>query len=176
MIEVVHYTEEDKRLYEYYHSLFRYDDGQLIWKVSPCNRVHIGDTAGTIGAAGYIYVRIDGKGCRIHRVIYHMFHGHCPPKPKVIDHVDNNPLNNRIENLREATPSQNRMNTSKVKNTTSGFMGVSWHKKNKKWAVAIRINGKKKFVGNFDDEIEAALAYNKAALERDPNFSKLNII
>jgi hypothetical protein len=72
-----------------------------------------------------------------------------------IDHVNGNPSNNRIENLRLVTHQQNQFNRKRAR-------GYSWHKQNKKWRAAIRINGKKKHLGYFESEQDAREAYLKA--------------
>lgn len=88
---------------EYALSLFEYRDGKIYWKIRR-PRVTIGKEAGCIKAKGYKYVCIDGVQYRVHRVIYLMHHGECP---ELIDHDDNNPLNNKIENLKPLTNSEN---------------------------------------------------------------------
>jgi hypothetical protein len=79
-----------------------------------------------------------------------------------IDHVDNNKINNRIDNLQLLT---SRANTSKgwgIKKTTSKFIGVDWHKQKEKWRARIQINGKDLSLGHFTNEFNAHLAYQKA--------------
>lgn len=78
------------------------------------------------------------------------------------DHKDGNGLNNRRENLRSATKSQNAVN-SKRRNTSSLYRGVNWDNTRQKWAAYIRIAGKSKNLGRFDTEKEAADAYLQAA-------------
>lgn len=81
-----------------------------------------------------------------------------------IDHKNRKRNDNRKENLRIATPKQNAENISKQKKSTySKFKGVCWHKKAKKWVSYIRIEGKRKHLGVFDTELEAAKAYEEAA-------------
>jgi len=91
-----------------------------------------------------------------------------------IDHKDRNPLNNRKINLRICTHSQNQMNKNKGKNNTSGYKGVYWHKRNKKWAAHIRFNNKKYHIGYFNKKTEAAMAYNKAAVKHHGEYACLN--
>jgi len=75
----------------------------------------------------------------------------------VVDHIDNNPLNNNLNNLQIIT---NRENASKDKNNgSSKYTGVSWCKRAKKWRAGIYINGKSIYIGMFDNEIDAANAY-----------------
>ena len=96
--------------------------------------------------------------------------------PKIrIDHRDRNPLNNRRCNLRTATNSQNQGNAVKQHAygkhlVTSQFKGVSWYPRHSKWRATIG----HKHLGYFYEEIEAAIAYNKAALEKFGEFALLN--
>lgn len=95
-------------------------------------------------------------------------------KDKETDHIDHNKLNNQKYNLRIVTRSQNMMNKSCHKNTTSEFKGVSWKTSNKKWVAQISINKKVNYIGLFNSEINAAIAYNKKALELFGEYAYLN--
>ncbi len=92
------------------------------------------------------------------------------------DHKDGDIFNNRKCNLRKCTSSQNNCNRKIPKNNTSGLKGVSWHKNKKKWEADITINNKTIFLGLYKDKIEAALAYNKAAIKYHGEFARLNQI
>lgn len=94
----------------------------------------------------------------------------------IIDHMDRNPLNNSRSNLRPCTTSQNAMNSPKIKNCTSVYKGVYWDNQYKKWRVTMRIGKKHTHIGRFNDEIEAALAYNTAAEKEHGEFAYLNVI
>lgn len=119
---------------------------------------------------------IDANGHLKRRLIYlHKFIIN-PPKGMEVDHINGNKLDNRRCNLRIATRSQNQINTKKISGCTSKYRGVSWHKSAKKWRAQIQINGKKIPIGIFIDEIDAALAYNKKAIEYFGEFPRLNII
>jgi hypothetical protein len=78
------------------------------------------------------------------------------------DHRERNTLDNRKEQLRLATQSQQDMNRGKQKNNTSGFIGVYWHKQTEKWAASININKKRVFLGIFDTKLEAIKTRLKA--------------
>lgn len=96
----------------------------------------------------YRSTKIKGKHYRIHSLIWLWHYGELP---KQIDHINRNGLDNRIENLRIATNSQNMMNRKKFKNNSSGVTGVSWHKNQDKWFVYVDANKKRKNIGYFDD-------------------------
>jgi len=96
------------------------------------------------------------------------------PVADQVDHQDGNTLNNRRSNLRPATQSQNLRNRKKQIKTTSRFKGVYWHKAERKWMARIMVNKKRLFLGQFSDEVQAALAYDEAARKHFGEFAKLN--
>ena len=89
-----------------------------------------------------------------------------------VDHADLNGLNNRRSNLREASKSKNGQNRQKVPKCSSSFKGVSWHDAAGKWRAYINSIS----LGSFSSELEAALAYNKAASLHFGQFAQLNPI
>ena len=104
----------------------------------------------------------------MHREILHI-------QDKVdIDHINGNKLDNRKENLRVCSRSQNMANSKKHKNSTSKYKGVSWSRSKKRWRVTIMKNRKAYFLGLFDNPVDAATAYDKKALELSGEFAKLN--
>ena len=118
---------------------------------------------------GYVQYssRKDGlNNKRLHRVIMN------EPDGKFIDHINMNPLDNRRENLRECTQQQNQCNTNKYSNNTSGFKGVSFHKRDKKFVAHIKLNGKKKHLGYFDTAEKAHEAYKKESLKLHGDFAR----
>jgi len=113
--------------------------------------------------AGYRAGGVLGNTYYAHRVIWAMQTG-CWPQAG-IDHIDGNPLNNRLQNLRPANQAQNMWNTGRKSNNTSGYKGVHWSTQHKKWTAKIRKKGKKYHLGLFICPKEAHDAYCKAAKE-----------
>lgn len=105
----------------------------------------------------------------LHREIFNA------PVGKLVDHKNEDSLDNRIDNLRLATYSQNGCNSRIDKSKTSSrYRGVRFIKKSRKWAANIRIDGKKLWLGSFTKEIDAALAYDAAARKYHGEFARLN--
>ena len=140
--------------------LFEYRNGVLYWRKKPANSVNITKPAGSIGSSGYLSIGIKYKLYLTHRLIFLYHHGYIP---KTLDHINNNKLDNRIENLRPATNSENIQNSKKSSINVSGYKGVSFHKNVKKWCAQIRINKKLKYLGCFSTPEEAHQAYCQAA-------------
>jgi hypothetical protein len=112
---------------------------------------------------------VDGKRCTLylHRLIIGAEQG------QLVDHKNGNGLDNRRENLRFSTPSQNNMN-QKGRSGTSKYKGVSYHTKDKLWAARIKLNRRSTHLGYFKLEEDAAKAYDQAALEYFGEFARLN--
>jgi hypothetical protein len=99
------------------------------------------------------------------------------PKGKIVDHIDHDTLNNKKSNLRICTRTENIRNSIKRKDYKySEYKGVKWHEKDKRFHSRITFNGKRFYLGGFITEIEAAIAYNKKAVEFYGEFACLNII
>lgn len=139
---------------------FQYKDGNLYWKFAK-QSVNAGQLAGAKHKTGYIQIQLNKKFMYAHRAIFFMHYGHLP---KFIDHIDGNPSNNKIENLREVTAAQNSWN-QKFKGSASGFKGVTWNKQDKRWQPQIRANNKRFYLGKFSNLDDAIVAYQKAAAE-----------
>lgn len=88
-----------------------------------------------------------------------------------IDHKDRDKSNDRIENLRTATASQNNANTTRYANNTSGIKGVSWHKRQQKWIARIMVKGRAIQIGSFDEATNAQEAYIQAAIQHFGEFA-----
>jgi hypothetical protein len=96
-----------------------------------------------------------------HRIIWKMHYGTEPPP--IIDHIDGNGLNNKIDNLREANICQNGWNSKRSSRNRSGFKGVSFNTEKNKWRAAIHVNGKTRLIGYFSTPEAAGEAYKKEA-------------
>jgi hypothetical protein len=99
-----------------------------------------------------------------------------PPKGVMIDHVDGNGLNNQKKNMRLCSHSQNMQNRRKHKLTYSKYKGVVWNKKLNKWQSRILHENKRIHIGTFQNEIDAAKAYDKKSKELCGEFACLNFI
>lgn len=133
----------------------------------------IGEPIGWKGADDYCYAMIDGETYALHRLAWFYMTGELIP---FVDHEDRTRDNNRWDNLRAATKSQNSAN-SPGKGATSGFKGVNYRQSRaslKKYQARIRVNGKLIFLGWFLTGQEAARAYDAAAREHFGEFAWTN--
>lgn len=143
----------------------------LRWKVARGSRVVTGMVAGTLDCKGYWVVQLNGKLHKAHRVIYQMRHGFLSEEVE-IDHVDGNPGNNSVGNLRLASRTQNNRNQRRRKDNTSGVKGVSFSRRNGKWKAYIGVDGKQCHLGYFETAEEAAMAVAAARGKEHGEFSK----
>lgn len=149
------FTQKDlKKLFHY-----NPETGVFTRLTQPCNSVKIGDTVGHISKVKnsdlrYYLTQILGKHYKLHRLAFLYMTGEFPEQH--VDHIDGNGLNNKWENLRDVTRSQNGRNRKININNNSGYPGVSYFKQTKKWRAAINIEkGTKKHLGYFDSFEEA---------------------
>jgi len=134
--------------------LFDYQDGQLIRKVGVRgSHIKAGSPVGYNRGRGYIATMIGRKSLLIHRLIWLWHHGYLPEHQ--VDHINRNPSDNRIENLREVTSLCNNRNTGNRATNTSGVKGVRWVKPTKNWRAHIKVGGKTIQAGVSDCFIEA---------------------
>lgn len=137
--------------------VFRYDPetGDLIWISMVSRRAPIGTKAGSPNSYGYLTVGLDGvRNLAVHRVIWFMVTGEWPPR---IDHRDLDRVNNRWENLRLATRSQNAANTAKPATNTSGIKGV--YLRRGRFAAQIMKDQRVIYLGTFDTLEAGGSAY-----------------
>ena len=112
----------------------------------------------------------------IHRLIGKYFIEN-PNNHPCIDHKNGNRADNTIDNLRWCNYSQNGRNRKKKENTTSHFKGVHFDKRDNKWRASCSLNGKLKYIGTYNTEIEAAEAYNNFVRENNlEEFTILNVV
>lgn len=152
--------------HEYVNELFDYREGKLYWKVSR-GRVKIGDEAGT-NQKGYLVTTIDAQRYSNHQIVYLMHNGYIPD---CIDHIDGNPANNSLDNLRAATLSENQFNRKMQRNNTSGVKGVFWNSRYKKWQVTINVNNRQHFAGRYTNIEDAKLAATNKRNQLHKEFS-----
>jgi hypothetical protein len=127
---------------------------------------------------GNSYYAVRGKWCKLTKkrltISMHNLIIDIPPG-FVVDHINHNGLDNREANLRPATHAQNCRNARYPKtNASSKYRGVWYNKQTKKWRASIMYNCKKKQLGYFHNEIDAAKAYDQAAKKYHGEFAKLN--
>lgn len=112
-----------------------------------------------VDSKGYVY----REKCKVKRIFLHqVIMGDYPKDKKQIDHINRNKRDNRKINLRFCTNSENHQNKGKYKSNTSGYVGVFWHPKPKKWMARLYIYGKSVYLGLFTDKQGAINAIKKA--------------
>lgn len=147
MIELVYYDESSPT--------------GLRWAVDRSRGVRAGDFAGSLGADGYWRVSLMGKYYKAHRVVMAL-HGKMELSSKmVIDHINRNKRDNRLDNLRVVTQHQNSLNLPEYSTNTTGCKGV-YKVPSGKWQASIRINKSTKHLGIFDTIFDAACARKSA--------------
>lgn len=140
--------------------LFDYQDGCLFWRKTAGSKAIKGAMVGWVEKNGYMATNVDKKRYRLHRIIFMYHHGWCPD---VIDHIDGNRTNNRIENLRESSWHKNTFNRGASKNNKLGLKGVCIDDGRLK--ATIKFNNKSIHIGYFDTAEQAHEAYMMKAKE-----------
>jgi hypothetical protein len=151
-------------------SILSYDEktGDLTWLRQTGPRGTVGSIAGSIDAYGYRNVKINGHSYKAHRLVWLYHTGEFPGGE--LDHVNVSKLDNRIENLRVATRSENIQNTRMRADNTTGFRGVVWHKSSKRWVARASVNGVRKFICASPLKEIAVSAYEAFAKDRFNGF------
>ena len=135
----------------------------LRWIQDRSSNAKAGDQAGSLHKTdGYHQIKFSGKNYPAHRVVWCLAHKSDVPEGYTVDHIDNDRSNNHISNLQIVS---HRHNLSKDRKGSSSFNGVGWYKPRSKWQAKIRFPDKQKHLGYYEDEEDAALAYNAALLE-----------
>ncbi len=153
--------------------LFTYskNDGSLTW-IKPRIPERANLPAGSIKKDGYRYITIKRKLYSAHRLIWILFHGSEPDG--IIDHINRIKTDNRIENLRIATKEQNGANAGMYCTNKTGFKGVHYCKRDKRFIASITFHGKIKRIGGYATAEEASQAYQKASISLNKEFSPFN--
>lgn len=166
---------------EYLNECFDYDEltGMLTWKVRPLNHFkdarsmnkwntrYSGKQAGyeklvkLSESLRYWYVSLDNHPHSCHSLIWTLLYD---THASLVDHIDGDGLNNAKLNLREISTSLNIRKGKIQHNNTSGFKGVSLRKDTQKWAVRLRVDGKYKSLGSYDDIEYASKVYSTAVM------------
>ena len=166
--------------YSHYDELAKaieFVDGKPYWTEDRSSKSRKGDLVGSYNNQGYrqIGIRIGGKvmTAKAARLNFYMVHGYMP---KCIDHIDHDRTNDCIGNLRACNHSQNNRNKPKKSGTSSVYMGVYLSSNTGKWVAMISDStGKKVYLGSYDDELDAAMAYDSSAIDNDLRFAVLNV-
>lgn len=135
------------------------DTGIFCWRSSKRGSVKAGDEAGFRRGDGYIKIKIDQHAVWAHRLVWLYVHGVLPAQQ--IDHINGNPSDNRLSNLRDVSGAVNSQNERKARRRKLGgtMLGAHWCATWRRWKSAICIDGKARHIGWFDTEADAHAAY-----------------
>lgn len=139
-------------------------EGYLVWKYTCLQNKRVGKKAGWLDWKGYSRVKVNGRSFAVHRIIWEMHYGPIP-QGKEIDHIDRKKGNNKLNNLRLVTPTQNCQNKSFRKDNKSGATGVHWHTTKNKWAAYVSVDKKLKHLGYFKSFKEAKKVRDLAVIK-----------
>jgi hypothetical protein len=143
-------------------TLFTYDGTNLRWKAPRVNSVKVGDRFGYVDSSsdGYIRGKIFDQMQREHRLVWLFVTGSWPQDQ--LDHIDGNPTNNAITNLREVSTTENQKNKSLRVDNTSGVPGVFWYTRLRKWQATIGVNNQRIVLGRYENWFDAVCARKSA--------------
>ena len=156
--------------------LFSYDPetGEFVWLIKRRGTKGIGRVAGWPNKLGYIYIALDKKKFCAHRLAWLYVHGEMPDGE--IDHINRDPSDNRIANLRVSTRAENLWNIAKPVTNTSGYKNVYVYKgdckRQKRYNAMIKVNGRRRSLGYFHTAEEAHEAYCEAAKRLHGEFAR----
>lgn len=150
---------------------YNHETGVLTWKVSGAGRFkRAGMEVGSRTKKGYLAVCLNGVMYQAHRIAYAIYTGEDIDGVQ-IDHINGNKSDNRIENLRKCSNSQNQMNRSSKKKDESKEKNVHWCNSKSRWVVKIRVAGKSIYIGSYSDVDDAACAARNARDKYHGEFS-----
>ena len=145
------------------------ETGEFTRLITTSPRAQVGDIAGRTRPDGYRKICVASKEYYSHRLAWFYVHGVWPEQD--VDHIDGDPSNNRLANLRAVTHAQNTLNSRQRPIGVSGLRGVVLHHKTGLWNARVRIDGKQRSLGYFRDKNEARQAYLKAVKELHGEFA-----
>jgi hypothetical protein len=136
-----------------FNEYFQYNSetGVLIWMKSPAHKIKIGDVAGYADIHGYLKIQFNGKKYRVHRLAWYLHYEKWPTGE--IDHINGIKTDNRINNLKDVTHTENMNNTKGHREKTYKY--YYFNKKYQVWQVKVTIDSKMKHLGNFETEEKA---------------------
>ena len=149
-------------------ALFGYNPttGQFTRKVK-IKHQPAGTLVGTSGTRGYLQCSVDGEVHKVHRLVWLYVHGVWPIGQ--IDHINHITSDNRIDNLRDVSCAQNHQNRARKTKSASGYLGVTWHKRDQRWQAYIELEGKSTHLGLFQNLDDAVAARQRAEVRYHPH-------
>lgn len=145
------------------------DTGVFTQKVKVKGR-DAGSVVGTSGTRGYLQCSIDGRPYKLHRLAWLYIYGVWPTHQ--LDHINHNTADNRISNLRDVTCAHNHQNRARRTKSASGYLGVTWHKRDKRWLAHIEVDGARRHLGYYSVLSDAVAARIAAERQYHPQRPK----
>lgn len=146
------------------------ENGLFTWVASTCNKIKPGMIAGSQRKDGYIEIRLHGELMLAHRMVFLYLNGEWPEV--TVDHISGVRNDNRFSNLRLASYGENARNVKMHGDNQSGYKGVFWCKRSRKWIGKICVRGRQVWLGSYDNPEDAHAAYVKASAELHRDFGR----
>lgn len=141
------------------------ETGEVRWLVSPGGQAKVGKMAGCIDNTGYRHIVVNKRRYVLHRIIWLHYYGEWPKH--TIDHINRDRLDNRICNLRDATYSEQMLNTRGNSRNTSGYRGVDFHRGRGLWMARLSYQKKRTYLGMYKTKEEAFTALTAALKQKE---------
>lgn len=157
--------------HEYLRAHLHYNpETGIFTRIKASGTAHVGDIAGTLSQTGYIYISLQNKDYRAHRLVWLYLHGTFPEN--LIDHINGVRHDNRLCNLRECTKAENTVNSKIDPRNKLGFKGI--RKSGNNYSARATIDYKEHHIGNFKTREEASDAYVNFVKSFKPEFVRRN--